>query len=176
MTDHSFSATNLAFYANSLQDLYVAAGTWPDDAVEITDDTWQNFIGIPPDGKMLGALFNSPVWLDVPALTIQQQAAQVLLLPFVTVVSTSQPDLDGDYAADPVSYSAMITIVAGINAGMGLPSGLPTFNYPDNNSNNHDWTADQFVALATQVMSYLYALQQVSIGIGDSLPDNTVTI
>jgi hypothetical protein len=176
MSDHSFSATNLAFYANFLQDTYVAAGTWPADAVEITDDIWLNFIGVPPTGKVLGALFNSPVWLDVPALTIQQQAAQVLLLPVVTVVSSSQPDLDGEYAADTASFAAMVAIVAGISAGMGLPSGLPTFNYPDDEGSNHDWDAVQFVSFTTQVMSYIYNLGQVSIGIGAALPVNTITI
>jgi hypothetical protein len=178
ITAHVFSAINLAFYATALHDIYIAAGTWPSDPVAVTDDNWAAFVGVPPTGKMLGAKFGSPVWLDAPViiLTVQQQAAKLLLAPFVTVVCASQPDLDADYAADTTARSNITGIAAGINAGLGLPSGTSTFNYLDNISGSHFWNAAQFLSFAAQVMVYVYNLTQVSVGIGDALPSNTVTI
>lgn len=67
-----FSAERLGFYLSSLKSSYEAAGTWPNDAVELTADEkeiyWQQQ---PPEGKKLGSDENNrPAWVDLPALSL----------------------------------------------------------------------------------------------------------
>lgn len=59
-----FSPTTLAFYADDFRADYDAAGTWPADAVAVTDAVWQQFIGTPPAGKVRGTVNGAPGWVD----------------------------------------------------------------------------------------------------------------
>ncbi|ELY4882667.1 tail fiber assembly protein [Morganella morganii] len=53
-----------------------AAGTWPDDAVEISYEDYLKFTAAAPEGKMLGSdKKGNPVWVDVPPLTHEQHVA-----------------------------------------------------------------------------------------------------
>ncbi|MDR3538242.1 MAG: hypothetical protein P4L71_17235, partial [Acetobacteraceae bacterium] len=61
-----FSPTTVAFYPVELQADYVAAGSWPADGVEISDQVWETFKGSPPDGKIRGAVDGAPAWVDAP--------------------------------------------------------------------------------------------------------------
>jgi hypothetical protein len=62
-----FSPSTGNFYADDLRDAYDKAGTWPSDGVPVSDDTWQTFIGKPPDGKVRGAVNGAPGWVNAPA-------------------------------------------------------------------------------------------------------------
>jgi hypothetical protein len=62
-----FSPSTGHFYADDLRDAYEAAGTWPADGVEVSDDTWHTFIATPPDGKVRGTVNGAPGWVDAPA-------------------------------------------------------------------------------------------------------------
>lgn len=76
MNAYFFSASALGFFALDLKDVYDAAGTWPDDAVSIDEDTWQQFISTQPTGKQLGAdAHGNPVWVDIPAPTAEELIA-----------------------------------------------------------------------------------------------------
>ncbi|MBJ9237124.1 hypothetical protein GHV37_21035 [Citrobacter koseri] len=58
-----FSAATLGFYTNVLKDKYDAAGSWPVDAVEITEEEWEEFTVPPDDGRVLGVDENGhPAW------------------------------------------------------------------------------------------------------------------
>ena len=68
-----FSPSTLGFFDDSLKESYDVAGTWPDDAVEVTDATWQEFIAAPANGKQLRAdSSGGPAWVDIPAPTTDE--------------------------------------------------------------------------------------------------------
>ncbi|HBM9594744.1 tail fiber assembly protein [Escherichia coli] len=76
MNAYFFSASVLGFFALDLKDVYDAAGTWPDDAVSIDNDTWQQFISTQPAEKQLGAdAQGNPVWVDIPAPNAEELIA-----------------------------------------------------------------------------------------------------
>ncbi|QJT79571.1 tail fiber assembly protein [Kosakonia sp. MUSA4] len=81
-----FSPSKLGFYDASLKSAYVAAGSWPDDLVEITDEIWGDFLSTPPDGKRLGSNSSGvPVWVETPApttgeLLVEAKAKQANLI------------------------------------------------------------------------------------------------
>lgn len=67
MSDYIFSAKNNAFYPVDMMDDYVAAGSWPDDGVDVTKEVFLEFAGIPPTGKERGVGEDGmPVWVDIP--------------------------------------------------------------------------------------------------------------
>ncbi len=65
---HTYSASKNAFYSYEWKDEYDAAGTWPADAVDVSDDTWREYSAEPPVGKFLSSdASGMPVWIDKPA-------------------------------------------------------------------------------------------------------------
>jgi len=67
---YKFSSITKLFYQSSLRDAYINAGTWPDESVDVNDETFSEFTQQPPEGKVLGADDKGfPVWLDIPPLT-----------------------------------------------------------------------------------------------------------
>lgn len=68
-----FSQSKLGFFDDSLKKSYDAAGSWPDDAVDITDAEWQTFLATPSEGKQLGAdSSGGPAWVDIPSPTTDE--------------------------------------------------------------------------------------------------------
>lgn len=67
MNKYYFSAENVGFYVDG-------ASAVPADAVEISEDVYSTFIGVPwPDGKQLGADGNGdPVWVNSPPPTMEE--------------------------------------------------------------------------------------------------------
>lgn len=65
MTKRYFSPSALEFLAGEVRERYIASGTWPDDATEITEDDWQEYgASNAPEGKQLGADKNGlPCWV-----------------------------------------------------------------------------------------------------------------
>lgn len=65
-----FSATTCWFYPLDMKQDYIAAGSWPDDAVEMTDKEKETYWTTqPPSGKQLGGdKKGRPVWIDIPPL------------------------------------------------------------------------------------------------------------
>jgi Caudovirales tail fibre assembly protein. len=92
-----FSPSKVAFYDGDLEAAYKSAGSWPSDAVPITDAAYQTFVAQPPAGKVLGASGSAPAWVDAPAPTLAQQAAAALGAG-LTITSTGTPALNGTYA------------------------------------------------------------------------------
>ncbi|WP_051145185.1 tail fiber assembly protein [Thiomicrorhabdus sp. Kp2] len=71
-----FSATTGGFYPSTMQADYKAVGTWPADAIELTElekaTYWRKQ---PPEGKKLGAdVDGRPLWVDLPPLSAEEQA------------------------------------------------------------------------------------------------------
>lgn len=63
-----YSATNNAFYPPELKRAYEAAGTWPDDAIEVSDEEWQTYgKGEQPAGKQRGTDETGRLsWVTIP--------------------------------------------------------------------------------------------------------------
>ncbi|AUK17628.1 TPA: tail fiber assembly protein [Escherichia coli] len=59
-----FSASTLWFYDETRKEEYHNGIGWPDDAIEISDDEWNKYTQIPPDGFILGATSQGrPAWI-----------------------------------------------------------------------------------------------------------------
>ncbi|WP_342595482.1 DUF4376 domain-containing protein [Salinicola lusitanus] len=73
-----YSATQNAFYPSEMQADYIAAGTWPDDAVNVDDETFRIFgLGEPPSGMIrVGDDTGQPSWQPSPAEPIESVAAR----------------------------------------------------------------------------------------------------
>lgn len=71
----NFSGTTLGFYLPQMKAAYKDAGTWPEDAIEMTaleKETYWN--KQPPEGKQLGANTEGrPAWVDIPPPTAAEQ-------------------------------------------------------------------------------------------------------
>lgn len=49
-----FSPSENAFYAGELKESYIAADSWPSDALEVDESLYLEFIDEPPAGKYRG--------------------------------------------------------------------------------------------------------------------------
>ncbi|MEJ0020742.1 MAG: hypothetical protein WDN25_30170 [Acetobacteraceae bacterium] len=110
-----------------------------------------------------------------PPPTLQQQAGALLGQP-LTVQCASVPALNGAYPIDATTQMQITGIAAAISAGVGLPGGGATFNWPDAAGAPHPWPAPQFTEYARAVMNFVYAAAQVAQGHGATLPSATVAI
>ena len=72
MSTYKFSAPTKGFYPIELLDVYEQAGTLPADPVDITDETYAEFTGQPPAGKIRGSKGKNPAWVDIPPPTPEE--------------------------------------------------------------------------------------------------------
>ncbi|BET97274.1 tail fiber assembly protein [Xenorhabdus taiwanensis] len=73
-----YSAKNNAFYPIDWQQLYIDAGTWPDDGVEVSEAVYRKFMASPAGKMCIAGDDGLPAWVDIPPPTpeqLQQQAA-----------------------------------------------------------------------------------------------------
>lgn len=62
-----FSASDNTFYPDEYRADYLQAGTWPDDAVEVTQEEFNTYSQSPPAGMQRGADENGrPIWVPIP--------------------------------------------------------------------------------------------------------------
>lgn len=75
---YHYSPSNNAFYPDELKQVYIDAGSFPDDTVEVDDDIWLQFAGNPPpEGKERAAgSDNQPCWVDIPLPDIEDARNQ----------------------------------------------------------------------------------------------------
>lgn len=103
---HKFSAKTRGFYPAELLDIYKAAGTLPDDLVDIDEVSHRAFTGQPPAGKILGADEQGmPMWVDAPAPTFTDLAAQARRYRDAFLTATDQMTLV-DYSISDVPLNA----------------------------------------------------------------------
>jgi hypothetical protein len=105
-----------------------------------------------------------------------KQKAVNLLAGTVTVTCASVPALNGSYPIDAATQNLTTSVAAAINAGLGLPSGEDTFNWPDAAGKRHDWLAPQFTQFAKLVMQFVYQCAQMAQGHSDTLPSPQLAI
>jgi hypothetical protein len=148
--------------ATPLTDLFHADLVWVDASA----------VSPQPDPRWTydGTTFSAPP--PPPPPTMPQQAMALLGQP-VTVHCLALAALDGAYPIDQPTQMQITGIAAAISAGLGLPGGGATFNWPDAGSIAHPWPAAQF---AKAVMNYVYACAQVVQGHGTTLPSLPIVI
>ncbi|EBR4568059.1 DUF4376 domain-containing protein [Salmonella enterica] len=75
---YHYSPSNNAFYPEDLKQVYIDAGTFPDDTVEVSDDVWLEFAGNhSPEGKQRAAGKDGlPCWVDIPLPDIEDARSQ----------------------------------------------------------------------------------------------------
>ncbi|EHP6101748.1 tail fiber assembly protein [Citrobacter freundii] len=101
-----FSPTTCGFYAAELKENFVASGTWPADAVEISAAEYDEFKSPPPSGKMLGAADGKPAWVDIPAptqeerISVAEQQKQQLRIMADSEISWRQDAVDAGIATE----------------------------------------------------------------------------
>ncbi|ENB6165421.1 tail fiber assembly protein [Escherichia coli] len=56
-----------SFYPEALKEVYINAGSWPENGVDVDDETMAIYTSVAPKGKILGAdKDGNPTWLDIP--------------------------------------------------------------------------------------------------------------
>ena len=69
-----------SFYPEALKDVYISAGSWPENGTDVDDETMAIYTGVAPEGKTLGVDKNgNPAWIDIPPLSAEQQIIQAEL-------------------------------------------------------------------------------------------------
>lgn len=71
-----YSKTTNAFYDMSRKDLFIEAGTWPDDVIEVEQNIADEFMQMPPVGKRrIPGPDGLPAWGDIPPPTTDELIA-----------------------------------------------------------------------------------------------------
>lgn len=74
MSNYIYSPSQNMIIPVALKQYYVDAGTWPDDPVEISDETAEEFSQQFPQGKTLSHDENNqPCWIELPPPTHEEQ-------------------------------------------------------------------------------------------------------
>lgn len=77
MENYIYSASQNMILPVSLKQIYVDAGTWPEDGTTISDEVAGEFMGQYPQGKTLSHDEDGqPCWADIPPLPKEQQIAE----------------------------------------------------------------------------------------------------
>lgn len=61
---YCFSPSRSSFYPTSMKDVYVSAGSWPEDAYPVPPEVYDCFSCLPP-GKALGTKDGKPTFVDI---------------------------------------------------------------------------------------------------------------
>lgn len=90
--EYYFSASENTFYPSEMKTDYVAAGSFPADAILVDERAYTEFAaGEPPDGKVRGAnKKGKPVWLDIPLPTTEQLIGQAELHKQMLIAEANQ--------------------------------------------------------------------------------------
>ncbi|EHL2884862.1 DUF4376 domain-containing protein [Salmonella enterica] len=75
---YHYSPSQNAFYPDELKQVYIDAGSFPGDTIEVGNDVWLEFAGNnPPEGKQRAAGHDGmPCWVDIPLPDIEYARKQ----------------------------------------------------------------------------------------------------
>lgn len=75
-----YSKTKNAFYDGSLKNIYESSGTWPDDVIEISKETYEQLIYGQSNGKKITSdQKGNPILVDLPPPTDEDLINNALL-------------------------------------------------------------------------------------------------
>ena len=101
-----YEALNNLFYCDMNKQAYVDAGTWPEDMMEVSAETFTEFAGTPPSGKVrIAGEDGLPAWADLPPPTTEEkihamEATRAQLLAYADEVTA---DWRTELALDEIS-------------------------------------------------------------------------
>ncbi|EIJ4064473.1 DUF4376 domain-containing protein [Salmonella enterica] len=155
---YHYSPSNNAFYPDELKQVYIDAGSFPDDTVEVDDDIWLEFAGNhPPEGKERAAgSDNQPCWVDIPLPDIEdarnQKHAEINAWRDQQENGSTTFDWNGHkWDAGKASQDRLAPVLVVAKAGQ-LPDG---FFWTDASNEDVPVTVDDLLAIdagMTQVM------------------------
>lgn len=70
---HYYSKASNSFYADILKERYEASGSWPSDALEVSDEDYQKFTGVPEDGFVRGFKRGKLTWVKISSAESSQR-------------------------------------------------------------------------------------------------------
>lgn len=95
-----YSAKDNGFLDGSKKEIYLNAGTWPDDAIGVSVEVFIEFTNEPPVGHLLGANDDgSPLWVAVPKksqaelISLADQERELLITSARDSISIWQTEL-----------------------------------------------------------------------------------
>ncbi|EJV0878672.1 DUF4376 domain-containing protein [Salmonella enterica] len=155
---YHYSPTQNTFYPDELKQVYIDAGTFPDDTVEVDDAVWLEFAGNhPPEGKERAAgSDNQPCWVDIPLPDIEdarnQKHAEINAWRDQQENGSTTFDWNGHkWDAGKASQDRLAPVLAVAKSGQ-LPDG---FFWTDASNEDVPVTVDDLLAIdagMTQVM------------------------
>ncbi|HGW3964987.1 TPA: tail fiber assembly protein [Citrobacter freundii] len=75
--NYIWDVTNVRLLAYLLKDEYEAAGMWPENGIDVSDEVAAEFTGQPPEGKTIGVGADGmPAWVDMPPPSHDELVAQ----------------------------------------------------------------------------------------------------
>jgi hypothetical protein len=117
-----------------------------------------------------------PRFVPPPPTPLMTQAA-ALLLGGVAVTSIETPTLNGTYACDLATWSALSQTLQYTQANGVFPIGITTLVRTDKNGAPHSFaTVASFQAFATAIGAYTAALVAIAAGAVAALPNPDVSI
>ncbi|CNE48691.1 putative tail fiber assembly protein [Yersinia bercovieri] len=96
-----FSPTTLGLYREEMKPRYIAAESWPSDAIEVTQDIYDQYTNAAPTGKEIGVDNTQPCWVDIQTLPLNpdQLAAKARAHRDDFIIATD-PMMVSDYSID----------------------------------------------------------------------------
>lgn len=137
MKMYYFSASENGFMPSDKDYVYVNAGTWPKDAVEISADVFNEYTQPAPEGKILGSDNNGlPTWIKAPDYTkselvsMAEQKKSYLLSDAKDKISLWQTELQLGTISDE-DKATLLAWIGYIKAVQAVkPEEAPDINWP----------------------------------------------
>ncbi|WP_270753284.1 tail fiber assembly protein [Proteus terrae] len=98
-----YSALENAFYPESMKDDYIIAGTFPNDAILVDENVFEEFSKNPPDNKIRISVDGLPAWGDKPQLTkdemviVEERKKASLISEATSVIDPMSDAKNGGY-------------------------------------------------------------------------------
>ncbi|CAG9256297.1 hypothetical protein PCAR4_40277 [Paraburkholderia caribensis] len=126
-----YSALRNAFFDGELEEEYQSSGTWPDDAVEVSDAIFLEFgCSCPPSGCLrVAGPSGAPIWAEVPALS-EAQAWDSYQASALTALAASDRTILRCYENSVVVPSAWISYRKSLRAIVSATTGDASQPFP----------------------------------------------
>ncbi|TCB97756.1 tail fiber assembly protein [Kosakonia quasisacchari] len=138
MPKYIYSPLRNLFYDADLESGYSVSGAWPPDAIEVPENVFLTYTGLPPEGKRrIADNEGMPVWDDVPPPTLEQFVAaaelnrQKLVDTAMQSISVIQLKLQAGRTLTETETTKLNTVLDYIDAVNALDvSTAPDINWP----------------------------------------------
>lgn len=179
---HYWSASKVSFYAGVFMARYQLAGSWPDDAVEVTEDVFTAYgRTTAPSGQSLGVGSDGmPAWVDAKIqATAPEKQYKNRMDKGLTVTCSDDASLCGVYSVTDTDISDINDELQFISAHGEFSSGA-SLQWSDEDANAKTFTSlAAFQAFAKCVFQYVSACRQArrltKDGVFVTWPANTAT-